>query len=151
MEVNAAKTAKKSFFLQGEIPADRIAKMIDNHRTKHNVGAHRIFLGQVRADEVPEGHVQAIEFSAYLPVAEETIRDIRETAIVRFGLTCAHVLHSLGRIDVGGLCFLVMVSSPHRKEADMAVNHIVEAVKSQVPIYGREVFADLSHRWKANT
>lgn len=43
---------EKSYFIEGSIKPQFIAEQIARHNTKHNIGAHSIFLGQVRADEI---------------------------------------------------------------------------------------------------
>ncbi len=40
----------KNIFVEGPITPSSIAKSIENHQTKSMIGAHNIFLGQVRAD-----------------------------------------------------------------------------------------------------
>jgi len=49
---------KKNYFIQGSIKPQFIAEQIAKHSTKHNIGAHSIFLGQVRADEIDNKKVQ---------------------------------------------------------------------------------------------
>ena len=40
----------KNIFVEGPIRPDFIAESIRKHATKHDIGAHEIFLGQIRAD-----------------------------------------------------------------------------------------------------
>ncbi len=61
-----------------------------------------------------------------------------------------HIYHSLGKIKAGDICLFVFVSSKHRKVAYDAMEYVVEAIKAEVPIYGKEVFEDESHQWKQN-
>ena len=42
----------KNVFVEGAITSEFIASSIAKHQTKTTIGAHNIFLGQVRADEV---------------------------------------------------------------------------------------------------
>src|SRR6185295_20144690 len=105
------------FFVNGAIGPQTIAGSIAKHSRKKNIGAHEIFLGQVRADAINGKTVAAIEYSAYNEMAEKEIEKIREEVIVKYQLTCAHVIHSLGRINAGELCIFVFVSSPHRQAA----------------------------------
>ena len=62
---------KKTVFIQGEITSAFIANAIAKHQTKTEIGAHNIFLGQVRKDEVEGQTVRAIEFSCYEEMAGE--------------------------------------------------------------------------------
>ena len=53
----------KNIFVEGPITSERIAKSIQNHATKHDIGAHSIFLGQIRADQLELGVVSGIEYT----------------------------------------------------------------------------------------
>jgi molybdopterin synthase catalytic subunit len=61
-----------------------------------------------------------------------------------------HVHHSLGEIVAGEICLFVFTSSAHRKAAMDACNEIVERLKAELPIWGREIMEDNSHQWKVN-
>ncbi len=140
----------KKVFVQGPIPPEKIAKSIANHQSKTNIGAHSIFLGQVRADEIDGKRVTAIDYSAYEEMAEMEFHKIRESAFEKFDLTCSHIYHSLGEVKSGELCLFVFTSSAHRKSAIDACTYLVEEIKAKVPIFGKELFEDQSHQWKVN-
>jgi molybdopterin synthase catalytic subunit len=140
----------KKVFVQGAIPPEKIADSISRHQTKTEIGAHSIFLGQVRVDNVDGRRVKAIEYSAYEEMAEKEVYKIRENAFSKFELTCAHIYHSLGMVKAGEVCLFIFTSSPHRKGAVDACQYILESVKSRVPIYGKELFEDKSYQWKKN-
>ena len=40
----------KDVFIEGAITSEFVSKSIKAHQSKTNIGAHNIFLGQVRAD-----------------------------------------------------------------------------------------------------
>ena len=141
----------KKVFVDGAIPPEKIAKSISNLQSKTNVGAHSIFLGQVRADEIEGKAVQAIEYTAYEEMAEKVFHEIRESAFVRYDMTCCHIYHSLGKVTAGELCLFVFTSSAHRKVAIEACNYLVEEIKAKVPVFGKELFEDQSHQWKVNS
>ena len=140
----------KQFFMDGAILPETIAKSISDHSTKINIGAHDIFLGQVRGDIIDGKLVKAIEYTAYKEMAEKELAQIREDIIVKHKLTCAHVLHSLGTVKTGEICLFVLVSSAHRKASFEACEEMVERIKKEVPIFGKEIFDDGSHQWKEN-
>lgn len=142
---------KKSFFTEGAITPQQIADSIAKHSHKKNIGAHEIFLGQVRADAINGKTVAAIYYSAYTEMAENEIEKIRENIIAKYKLTCAHVLHSMGKVNAGEICFFVFVSSPHRNAAMDACREMVESVKKDVPVFGKEIFEDESFQWKENS
>jgi molybdopterin synthase catalytic subunit len=142
--------ANKHFFINDPISPEMIAESIRKHSVKKNIGAHDIFLGQVREDEINGQLVKAIDYSAYTDMAENELARIREEIIVGYQLTCAHISHSLGPVKAGEICLFVFVSSPHRKASFDACQAMVERIKKEVPIFGKEVFEDGSHVWKEN-
>lgn len=141
----------KNVFVPGPISAHFIGESIAKHQSKTTIGAHDIFLGQVRADVIEGKTVSAIEYTAYEEMANQKFHEIRETAFEKFELNCMHIYHSLGTVKAGELCLFVFVSSPHRTEAFDALRYIVEEIKAQVPIFGKEVFEDDTYQWKVNT
>tara|TARA_B110000240_G_scaffold145259_1_gene160627 strand:- start:422 stop:859 length:438 start_codon:yes stop_codon:yes gene_type:complete len=143
-------TKKKTVFIQGEITSAFIANAISKHQTKTGIGAHNIFLGQIRKDEVAGKTVSAIEFSCYEEMAEKKLHDIREDAFKKFDLTCMHIYHSLGIVNLGEICFFVFVSAAHRPQVYEATEYIVNKVKEDVPIFGKELFETGAYQWKKN-
>ncbi|GGD92341.1 molybdenum cofactor biosynthesis protein MoaE [Planktosalinus lacus] len=142
---------KKKVFIEGPISPDFIAESIAHHSVKTNIGAHSIFLGQVRADQIDGQKVKAIEYTTYRELAEDKFHEIREAAFEKFELVCMHIYHSLGVVPCGEMCLFVFTSSKHRKEAQDACNYIVERVKKEVAVWGKEIFENDSHTWKQNT
>jgi len=143
------KTFKK-VFKDGAISPGFIANSIAKHQSKTTIGAHDIFLGQVRADVINNKTVTAIEYSAYEEMANQKFHEIREATFNKFELTCMHIYHSLGVVKAGEICLFVFVSSPHRKEAFKALEYLVEEIKIHVPVFGKELFEDETHQWKVN-
>lgn len=145
------KKKVKNVFVPGAISPQFIGESIAKHQYKTTIGAHDIFLGQVRADVIDGKTVAAIEYTAYEDMANQKFHEIREDAFEKFNLNCMHIYHSLGTVKAGELCLFVFVSSPHRKEVFDALQHIVEEIKVQVPIFGKELFEDESYQWKVNS
>jgi len=141
----------KKTFLEGAISSNFIAESIAKHQGKHSIGAHNIFLGQVRADEIDGQKVVAIDYTAYEEMANEKLHEIREAAFEKYDLTCLHIYHSLGKVAVGELCFFVFVSSKRRKQVYEATEYLVNQVKEQVPIFGKEIFENEDFQWKVNS
>lgn len=140
----------KNVFVEGPISSEFIGNSIAKHQSKTSIGAHNIFLGQVRADEIEGKLVSAIEYTAYDDMANEKFHEIREATFEKFDLTCMHIYHSLGVVKTGEICLFVFVSSPRRKVVFEALEYVVEAIKAEVPVFGKEIFEDESHQWKIN-
>lgn len=140
----------KNVFVDGAISSDFIGNSIHKHQSKTSIGAHNIFLGQVRADDIEGKTVSAIEYTAYEEMANEKFHEIREATFEKFNLTCMHIYHSLGIVKTGEICLFVFVSSPRRKEVFKALEYVVEEIKAKPPVFGKEIFEDESHQWKVN-
>lgn len=134
----------------GAISPQFVADSIAKHSSKTNIGAHTIFLGQVRNDIIDGKEVAEIEYTAYDAMAEKEFHAIREEAFAKYELTCMHIYHSIGLVKVGEISLFVFVSAIHRKQVFEACSHIVEQIKKRVPIWGKELFKDGTFVWKAN-
>lgn len=150
MNMESKEKKIKKVFVEGAISPSFIGESIAKHTTKTTIGAHDIFLGQVRADQIEGKTVIAIEYTAHTEIAEIKFHEIREAAFSKFNLTCMHIYHSQGRINAGEICLFVFASSPHRQDAFDACRYLVEEIKMNVPIWGKEVFEDESYTWKKN-
>ncbi len=141
----------KNIFVEGAISPSQIADSIAQHGKKKNIGAHSIFLGQVRADEKLQGMVQYIEYTAYKEMALEKAHDIRESMFSKYSLTCMHIYHSLGKVQAGEICLFVFTSSMHRQAAIDACSETVERIKKELPVWGKEWINENHTAWKENT
>lgn len=142
--------SKKTVFIQGPISSEFIGQSIAKHQSKQTIGAHNIFLGQVRADKIDGNAVAAIEYSAYEEMAEEALAVIREKAFAQFDLICMHIYHSLGVVKAGEICLFVFVSATRRKQVYEATEAIVNWIKTDVPIFGKEILENSTFTWKKN-
>lgn len=140
----------KDIFHEGPIPSEFIRDSIAKHATRTGIGGHGIFLGQVRADEIDGRRIIAIEYSAYREMALERMTSIREDVFAQYPLACLHVHHSLGLVPAGELCLFVFTSSERRKPALDACAELVERIKAELPIWGKERFDTDEHQWKVN-
>lgn len=141
----------KNIFIEGPISPLFISDSIAKHASKKDIGAHSIFLGQIREDVIEGKTVKAIEYTAYEDMVLEKMHEIREEIFSKYELTCMHVHHSLGVINAGEICLFVFTSSKHRKVAMQACDEIVERIKAELQIWGKEIFNDQSHQWKVNS
>ena len=136
--------------MQGPISHVFIADSIQKHSTKTNIGAHSFFLGQVRNDIIDGKPVEAIEYSTYEEMALEQMHKIRQAIFQKYQLTCMHVYHSLGIVKAGEISLFVFTSSAHRVAAIDACAEVVERIKKELPVWGKELFEDASYQWKQN-
>ena len=138
-------------FIEGPVTPEFIRHSIASHSSRTDIGAHSIFLGQVRNDLIDGKEVKAIDYSAYIEMAEEKFHEIREETFQKYSLTCMHIYHSIGKVNAGEISLFVFVSSVHRNMAFDACRKIVERIKKEVPVWGKEIFEDESFEWKTNS
>jgi molybdopterin synthase catalytic subunit len=60
----------------------------------------------------------------------------------RWPVTDVHIVHRLGRIQIGEASVAVAVASPHRAEAFEACRHAIDTLKRTAPIWKKEFYAD---------
>lgn len=140
-----------SFFVEGPVSATFIAEWIAGAGQRKDAGAHGIFLGQVRSDMIDGKMVTAIDYSVYREMAEEILQGIREKVMLKYGLISLHIFHSIGIVRAGEISLFVSASSAHRAEAFDACRSCVDEIKSQAPVWGRELFDDSTYSWKVNS
>lgn len=107
-------------------------------------GAVASFLGIARGEA---GQPVALELEAYPGFTEQAIAIFVETAIDRFGLQDAAVVHRVGPIAPGEPIVLVLTASPHRREAFQACDYLMDYLKSRAPFWKKEHGPNGVARW----
>jgi molybdopterin synthase catalytic subunit len=148
--ISMSERKPKNIFVKGAVAASFIGESIQKHSDMKGIGAHSIFLGQVRADIIDQKKVIAIEYTTYEEMALEQMHGIREEIFAKYELNCMHIYHSLGKVAAGEICLFVFTSSAHRRAAIDACNETVERIKKELPIWGKEILEDETHQWKVN-
>jgi MoaE-MoaD fusion protein len=102
-------------------------------------GAIATFLGTVRARSRGRD-VIALEYEAYEEMAEDVMAGIADELLARYELCKVAMSHRLGRVEVGETSVAIAVSAPHRQDALAACADAIEALKSQVPLWKKELY-----------
>jgi len=139
-------TTATTFFCDGSIHPDLIARELTEFAA--GSGAHSVFIGRVRPDMNENREVIAIEYTLYEMMAEEIMQNISSEVKKKFDLLDIRILHSVGTVASGENSLLVIVSAAHRLHTFAACSEIVDRIKSEVPVWGKEIFSDHAHRWK---
>lgn len=96
--------------------------------------------------------VESLDYEAYVPMATQQIKDIILNTRQRFpSLINIAIHHKLGKCGVKEESVVIVVSSPHRKDALEAVEHCIDELKAKVVIWKKEVYTDGSSCWKKNS
>jgi molybdopterin synthase catalytic subunit len=109
-------------------------------------GALVTFAGVVRDHDGGRSVVE-LEYVAH-PSAEQVLHATATMIAERHPrVTTVRVAHRAGRLRVGDTALLAEVSAAHRAEAFDACRDLVEAVKADLPVWKRQVFADGTDEW----
>ena len=109
-------------------------------------GAYASFEGWVR-DHNEGRAVQGLHYEAYAALAEKEGERIVEEAISRFAIVEARCVHRIGEMRIGELAVWVGESAAHRGAAFDACRHIIDEVKSRVPIWKQERYREGDAGW----
>lgn len=137
-------------FIQGAILPEVFTQLNNNRGKRLQSGAYSVFIGQVRNDQKENQFVQAIEYTSNEALALNAFQLIVNDAAQKFKLQEVHILHSLGIVNAGDICLFVQVCAGHRKDSFPACEYIVERLKKEVPIWGKEILENQKHIWKIN-
>lgn len=141
----------QNIFLQGPIPPEFVSKAVAALGARHDIGAHSIFLGQVRADLHEGKPVTAIQYTAYEAMANEKAAEICRELATGFELAEIRIWHSLGHVQSGEISLFVLTAARHRRAALDACSTAVERLKKELPVWGQELHANNHSTWKQNT
>jgi molybdopterin synthase catalytic subunit len=98
------------------------------------------FTGTVRA-ETRGRRVVRLEYEAYRPMAERSLARIGDEVGTVHGARLA-VVHRIGVLEPGEAAVVIAAAAAHRAPAFRACQECLERLKSEVPIWKREVYED---------
>ena len=142
----------EQFLTEAPIPQERVSEVAARWSEDGRVGGVVSFSGVVRADETEAGRVSAIEFTAHRSMAERALDELIRRAASGYdsGVLRIYLEHALGIVAVGQVPLVIVVGASHRPEAFGLCRDILEALKAEVPIYGKELTEGGGHQWKVN-
>jgi molybdopterin synthase catalytic subunit len=115
-------------------------------------GAVVTFLGTTRETSPGDPRpVAALEYEAYEALAVAEMQRIADETRERFGPLGIAMVHRTGRVALGEPSVAVVVAAPHRGAAFDACRYAIDALKSRVAVWKREVYRDGGAAWIANT
>ncbi len=104
-------------------------------------GAVCLFVGVVR-NENGGRPVLRLEYEAYEEMALPLMQEIAAEARRLFPVTAVRLVHRLGRLEIGEASVAAAAAAPHRAEAFAACRFAIDALKTRVPIWKKEFYAD---------
>jgi len=121
---------------------------VENAVRHSKAGAVLTFRGDTREDF--EGRrVVRLEYEAYAEMAVSQMQAIGAQVAQRWPGARVAMVHRLGVVPVGETSVVISVTAPHRDACYAASRYAIDALKSAVPIWKKEVYEDGS-TWKQN-
>lgn len=137
----AAQRARLAAVGEEEITLAQMVAAVTDPRC----GAIVTFDGVVRDHDGGRG-VERLEYSAH-PTAGAVIAEVAREIAERFPDTLIAVAHRHGSLGIGDSALVCAVAAPHRKQAFVACDELVDAVKQRVPIWKHQLFDDGGSEW----
>ena len=127
-------------------PLELNTKELKTNLLSSNAGACSIFEGWVRNHN--EGkEVIALEYEAYDELCQKEAEKVFQEAQEKFRIINCACVHRIGRLEVGAIAVWVGVSAPHRDSAFKACRYIIDEIKTRLPIWKKEYYANGDSGW----
>jgi molybdopterin synthase catalytic subunit len=108
-------------------------------------GAVVTFCGTARSTSTNDHEIQALEYETSVELAQTRIAEVVASARSRWPeLGAVAIHHRVGVVAVTEPAVVIVVSSPHRREAFDAAQFCIDTVKRCVPMWKREMWEGVS-------
>ena len=108
-------------------------------------GGLTVFIGRVRNHD--HGlDVRGLEYTAH-PTALEALRRVCATVAEEYDVHGVAAVHRVGRLEIGDIAVVVATTAAHRGDAFAASRALIDTLKSEVPIWKHQRFADGTTEW----
>lgn len=120
-------------------------KMLSNAHSPM-AGAVVMFSGEVRNHHKGKD-VEKISYEAQQELADVMISDILNDAKEKYNLHFADAVHRIGDVGISESAVIVITTHSHRQNAYDANQYIINRIKSEAPIWKKEIYTDGSYYW----
>lgn len=103
------------------------------------IGAILIFIGVVRGKTKKGRRVLRLDYEAHPNLAQRRLEHVLKEVIAKYGIIDAIAEHKIGSVNACDDIMYVVVASKHRAEGFKALVELVNRIKSEVPIWKKEV------------
>jgi molybdopterin synthase catalytic subunit len=113
-----------------------------------SAGGIDVFLGTTRAQIGASGQkLIALDYEAYDAMVAGQFAKMAAEARQKWPVVKLVILHREGRVALGEPSVLIGVSTPHRAEAFAACRWLIDALKSEVAIWKKEIWEGGEGTW----
>ena len=116
-------------------------RTVEDAVARAEAGAICTFHGVVRNSNLGR-EVSYLDYEAFAEMAVPAMERIAGVVGERWPGARAALVHRTGRVEIGEASVIISVSSPHRAEAFEACRWAIDTLKTSVPIWKKEVWAD---------
>ncbi|MBI2522324.1 MAG: molybdenum cofactor biosynthesis protein MoaE [Bdellovibrio sp.] len=107
-----------------------------------------LFEGLVRNHNEGQA-VRSLEYECFEEMAQSEGNKIINEAISKFGVKDIYAIHRYGHLEIGEVAIRVAASAPHRHEAFLACQYVIDEIKHRVPIWKKEHYLNGPSEWVA--
>lgn len=107
-------------------------------RDEVSAGAVVFFVGRVRDLNLAR-EVKGLILEHYPGMTEKALADIVEEARQRWQITRWRVIHRIGELTLGNQIVFVGITSPHRQDAFLAAEFVMDFLKTRAPFWKKEL------------
>jgi MoaE-MoaD fusion protein len=104
-------------------------------------GAISTFVGTVRRKSRGR-EVVRLEYEAFEEMAEPMLRSLADELTEKHGLCAVAIHHRVGVVEIGEPSIVIAVSAPHRAAAIEACREAIDTLKTTIPLWKKELYAD---------
>jgi molybdopterin synthase catalytic subunit len=131
--------------VNGPLPLDGVVQYIGG---EPRLGGIVSFFGATREEsDLEHGPLERLDYEAYTKMALSQLQNLADSAMKKWGVGRVVILHRIGPVPVGEVSVAIAVAAPHRAEAFEACRWLIDTLKTDVPIWKKDVFADGCTRW----
>ena len=127
--------------VDGPLGVDSLLARVADRR----VGGIGVFVGVIRERD-SDAEVSSLDYTAH-PRAAEALRLCADRVAADFDVLSVAVEHRIGHLEVGDLAVVVAVGAVHRGPALEACRRLIDDLKTEVPIWKEQHFADGQVGW----
>ncbi len=122
-----------------------LQELIDMTRNAES-GALVTFQGTVRRFS-GDTEVTSLHYEAYEDMAVKKMKRILDEAREKFSVMDINVIHRIGNIPLTEDSVAICVSSEHREDAFKACKHVIDSIKTDVPIWKQDIVPNGEKKW----
>ncbi len=108
-------------------------------------GGLTLFVGRVRDHDGGQA-VTSLDYSAH-PTAVERLHAVCDRVAAAHAVHGLVAVHRIGTLAVGDIAVIVAATASHRDVAFAASRALIDTLKSEVPIWKHQRFADGAQEW----